>query len=164
MAEPKVNLDYIRGFADGEGCVYFRKRGNTLEKAIQIFNTDYKLVRKISNVLNKVGIKHIIVRRITSKNYKTCWAIYIRTYGAIKRYYELIGFCSSDKQKKLEKIIKFGKEKGYKKLGRIELISKIWKLKNKKLSQAQIARSFGVNKIFIHRVLNKTSYAKYSRV
>jgi len=163
MAEPKVNLDYIRGFADGEGCVYFRKRGNALYgKMIQICNTDYKMIREISNVLNKAGIKHTIVRRIRSRNYKTCWIIYIRTYSAIKRYHELIGFCSSDKQGKLEKIIKFGEEKGYKKLVRIGLIPKIWELKNKKLSQAQIAKNLGVNKIFIHRVVNKTSYTKNS--
>jgi len=162
MAEPKVNLDYIRGFADGEGCVYFQRKGNTLLKTIQIFNTDYKLIRKISNVLNKAGIKHTIVRRIKGRNYKTCWIIYIRTYSAIKRYHELIGFCSSDKQRKLEKIIKFGEEKGYRKLARIELIPKIWELKNKKLSQAQIARNLGVNKIFIHRVINKTGYTKDS--
>jgi len=160
MAEPKVNLDYIRGFADGEGCVYFRKRGSTLLKTIQIFNTDYRLIRKIGNVLNKAGIKHTIVRRIISRNYKTCWIIYIRTCSAIKRYHKLIGFCSSDKQRKLEKIIKFGEEKGYKKLERIELIPKIWELKNKKLSQAQIARDLGVNKIFINRIINKTGYTK----
>ena len=95
----EITTDYIRGFFDGEGCVYARQRH------LMIVNTNLSLLRMIRRKLTSLKIKshlevHSKVKKRSSEilSKRTCYRLRIFGYHNILRFSKHIG--SSVKEKK----------------------------------------------------------------
>jgi intein-encoded DNA endonuclease-like protein len=103
---------FLRGFVDSEGSV--RKEGH-----IHIYNTDYRLLEYVKELLKRLGIEstgpwprrqqgktfydHKKMKRYTHK--RECFYIYITT-GSNMNFYKKIGFTIRRKQRRLENYIR----------------------------------------------------------
>ena len=151
FSKTEINEDYIRGFADGEGCVYFNYCGKYLQKTILIGNTDYDLLKNISNFLNRLKIKHKIYRK---KSFIcNSWELQITAWDGIIKWDKYIGFNSGDKRKKLKELIKLSEK--CEKLKRIKKLPLLKKLLKSNLTYKEIAKKLKVSPSFISRVKHK---------
>lgn len=105
----KIKREFLKCIFDDEASVKFRKSERQIEFALsnKLFVKDIKLL------LNEFGIKTSKILERTDKkgNYKAYF--YIRNYHNIFKFWKSIGFYHPQKQKRLEKIIKFPGRKSY---------------------------------------------------
>jgi len=101
--------DFIRGFADSEGCVYFGKRKdrpNSYKKWIQMTNSDLQLLTYVGTLLSKFKIySKIREHKTRNRNWKRLWNLVIERNLDIRRFKVLIGFSIKRKNEKLKKIL-----------------------------------------------------------
>jgi intein-encoded DNA endonuclease-like protein len=108
----KCMAAFLKGFVDSEGSV-------SEEGYIRIYNTDYRLLEYVKELLKRFGIEstgpwtkrqqgktfydHKKMKRYTYK--KECFHIYIRA-GSNVNFYKNIGFTIERKQKRLENYVR----------------------------------------------------------
>lgn len=103
-----ISRDYVRGFFDGEGCVYVK------QKQIIITNTNHELLQKIAQFLRSLNI-HCSFELHRSKNSNSgssvlkitrdCYRLRVFGYYNLKRFFDLIGSSDADTWKKLRGMI-----------------------------------------------------------
>lgn len=98
------SVDYIRGFADGEGGFHGH--------AIHMANTELPLIQGIAKTLSEVGIKCAIQRQKTYGRRKQIYRLVITDTLNIARYAYHIGFCQQSKQEAVEHYIQHICRKG----------------------------------------------------
>ncbi len=93
----KIDVSYIRGFFDGEGCV--RKKG----AQIYITNTEKSIIDKINLCLITVGIPNKVrFCKAAKTGYKDAYRIDISSKHDIKLFLDKIGSCHPEKEKLLK--------------------------------------------------------------
>ncbi len=95
--------EFIKGFADSEGCVYFRK-GKKIEmtdRKIKLSNTNINLLKYIRRLLKKEFNINSYLQINSSPH------LSVHGKENICRFYDNIGFTIDKKKRKLEAIVKF---------------------------------------------------------
>lgn len=142
-----VDASYVKGFFDGEGCIH--KISNDTESwTLVIVNTEFNLMKNVSNFLKTQKIRHRLVIRKKGK-YKDILELSISSVYNIYKFYKIIGCCSKPKEKKFNIMIKNSK-----KLKRIFLRSSIEKLRTEGLSYIKIGKKFDILPGTCWKILN----------
>lgn len=103
-----ISKDYIKGFFDGEGCVYVK------QKQIIITNTNQELLKEISSFLRSLGIcSSLEIHRkkndkADAKKFRTtrdCYRLRMFGYFNLKSFSDLVGSNDVDKQKRLRVLL-----------------------------------------------------------
>ena len=115
--------DYIRGFADGEGCVHFQlypcsSGRKSLHLQVEIGNTNIELLLLICEGLKQLDIKSRIARRMKAGSIskkgiitrKDCYVLIIPGLLNLKQFYEKVGFLHEEKMRKLEQAFAYSKK------------------------------------------------------
>ena len=103
-----VARTWLRGFMDGEGCVFFRARTPIrprCDHVISVVNTDPRLMRRASRCLTYLGIAHKIREHWKghhTQGNRLAWVIYIRDLDNFMRFGRFVGFTSTEKRAKLK--------------------------------------------------------------
>lgn len=141
MRKP-INLDYIKGFADGEGHISAKSRH------IQITNTEQDILEEIAQILKQHGIESSIhkVKSYTPNN-KKCYRIVISGFWNLAKYAKLVGFSIPYKQKELTEYLKHMMRKGTMKT----LKDYDFFISNTTMPMRTMARHFGVSLSVIQR-------------
>lgn len=89
-----IDIDYIRGFFDGEGTLVYIRRTHSIVLRIAI--TDYDLLRNIHRFLLSLGLPFAFREfgSATNKGYKQQWEVSISNFGLIEKWFGLIGTSS----------------------------------------------------------------------
>ena len=96
LSNRKLKRCWVRAFFSAEGFVN--------KKTIKIQTINQKGMNQLSNLLNKLSIKHkCYLYDSKKKNYSKVYIIRINTKEARKKFYYDIGFWHSDKMKTLKK-------------------------------------------------------------
>lgn len=98
----KVQIGFIRGFYDSEGCVLKNP------KIVRVYNTNQKVIEQIKEMLVTLGFdeKRTKVRlHYRRENGKDMYVVAIANKQGIKMFYELIGFTINRKQERLKSIL-----------------------------------------------------------
>jgi len=102
-ASTDVKCTFLRGFFDSEGCA--------TKKDILCYNTNFKLIKFISDLLNMLQIDHTLreIKTLNNgsiKSYKPCYRIGIYKKGCIYKYYNTVNFSIQRKRERLENLVK----------------------------------------------------------
>lgn len=110
MKTLKERLAYVRGFADGEGCISKamgpnRKR-QRIRRTIVIANTQRDLLLFCKETLEEVDISSsLFIRTSVNPNHKSLWILKISGYANLYKYHKHIGFSSLYKQQRLIEVL-----------------------------------------------------------
>jgi len=149
-----ITADYIRGFFDGEGCVYVKQRH------LVIVNTNLSLLQRIKRKLASLRIEsHLGVHSKTKrrrpseiKRRRICYRLRIFGYHNILRLSKLIGSPVKEKRQALADIMGSFK--------RIPLTEdqkqQIRRLRKEGLTYSKIARMFNKPLSSVFLICNKT--------
>lgn len=109
---------FIRGFADGDGCIHFSKRKGTASlfkqkrhtyPRIFLTSVSHQLVEQVGTMLDSLGIKHtILVKKISKKQKVSAKIITIRGSYRLKQWMKKIGFNNPVHQTKVAIWERFG--------------------------------------------------------
>jgi intein-encoded DNA endonuclease-like protein len=96
-------VEFIRGFADSEGCIYMRRYKNrkaAIEGGISLANNNLNLLKFIAELMAEMGIK-------TSFTQHKCGTWYLRTSNkeSFFRYCQIIGFSIKRKMRRAKEIM-----------------------------------------------------------
>ena len=114
-APKTVKAAFVKGIADGEGCMNTRKRGQG--GTINIYNTDLRLIKLCKRLMHDLGIESKkYLRRVkgekrncNGKNFianKNAHILRISRKENLIKFNNKIGFSIGRKQEKLEKAVK----------------------------------------------------------
>lgn len=101
---------FIRALGDSEGSPVCKTDRNA--PVIFIENTDLSLLEYVTELLSKMNIASAIIPTNKKGDKKTfvfkkdCYRLVIRRFDSVVKYFELIGFSITRKQRKLEALIK----------------------------------------------------------
>lgn len=107
----EVKSAFLRGYFDAEGNVNLstikrKDRGiSETSRRVRCYSNDIPMLKKISNLLNQLGIKSSIFRGKKENFYVCIW-----NYQSIKKFYEMVGFVIKRKQAALISILNSYKE------------------------------------------------------
>jgi len=117
-SEPSINLEFLKGFYDSEGCIYYGK-GNPRgwSRYVSISNSKLELLEKIKQFLEEQGVKsylRLVVKKgqlgkINDRTFyhnKDCFTLFIFSNHGIRWFAENIGFRIQRKQAKLLESLK----------------------------------------------------------
>ena len=95
---------WLRGFADGEGCVNGHTQGT---RSIVITNTELVLLETAQMYLAALGIRSRIgLRNAPLKaHWLQAWSLAVFGYQNLRRWHDLIGFASALKQERLTRVL-----------------------------------------------------------
>ena len=96
-AEPKVMANFIKGFADAEGYIRFKK----YNRHIKIVNCRLELIQLCQKLLKKLNIESRIYPIGETREWYKTYQLYIGKQKNIKNYYQKIGFSIWRKEKVL---------------------------------------------------------------
>jgi intein-encoded DNA endonuclease-like protein len=112
--DAEVNIDFLKGFFDSEGCVSYNWKYKEREHGqyVAFSNYDLNLIQKIQRFLDLKGVKshiHITVKKGTlhKMNNQTfvtrgdCYALFIRNRSGVQWFAENVGCRIRRKQEKL---------------------------------------------------------------
>jgi intein-encoded DNA endonuclease-like protein len=103
LNEVSLQIQFLRGMFDSEGCVYYRNDLQRKDKQISFTNTDQYLINICSGYLDNLGISHSVYTRKYTNHYKTLYTINILS-KSMKKFKEKIGSNIYRKIDKMEKI------------------------------------------------------------
>jgi intein-encoded DNA endonuclease-like protein len=86
--------EFIRGFADAEGCLYISKSHGEKYKylGVKLYNTNLDLLSFIRTLLFKLGITSHMQTIHLRPPRKTCYSININRHKSVERFLDSIGF------------------------------------------------------------------------
>ena len=131
-----ITLDYIKGFADGEGHISAKGRH------IQISNTELSILEEIRQILKNNGIDSSIqnVKSYVDSNKKS-YRLVISGFWNIAKYAKLIGFSIPYKNKELRNYLHHMMRDGtMRKLKDYDFF-----VSNSEMPVTKMARHFGVS-------------------
>lgn len=105
----ETKKEFIKAFMDDEASVKFKPP----ERRIEIALCNKNLLNDLKNMIEEFGINTTKIQKKICKNKYLSYTFYIRNYHNILKFWKFIDFYHPEKQKKLEKIIKFHGRKSY---------------------------------------------------
>ena len=110
----EINIDFLKGFFDSEGCVHYSKKskGKGYNRYVSVSNYNLDLIEKIKHFLDlnevksniRVTTKKGAIHRMNNKTFVTradCYTLFIQNNRGIKWFAENVGCRIMRKQEKL---------------------------------------------------------------
>lgn len=117
LKETSLWPSFIRGFADGDGCVTFNRRKGTYSLFRKIRHTYPRILlssssnifmKQIKQMLDILGIRNTLILKKSGRSKRLINLISIRGVEYVNKWFEVIGFSNSVQITKFEIWCKFG--------------------------------------------------------